>query len=224
MVHKSIHSRRGLMLIVSSPSGAGKTTLTRRLLSEDDDVVLSVSATTREPRPGEKNGRDYFFVSHDRFQEMIDGDELLEHAIVFDNRYGTPRGPVTEALQDGKDVIFDIDWQGTQQLMSSSRAIDLVRIFILPPTIAALEKRLHQRGQDSSETISKRMTKAESEISHWAEYDYVLVNDDLDKTYSDIKAIIQSERFRRERRPGMSVFVRTLMEECYLRNKENGDS
>lgn len=218
MVHKSIYSRRGLMLIVSSPSGAGKTTLTRRLLAEDDDVVLSVSATTREARPGEENGRDYYFVSHERFQEMIDADELLEHAIVFENRYGTPRGPVTEALQAGKDVIFDIDWQGTQQLMSSSRAIDLVRIFILPPSIAALEKRLKQRGQDSYETIAKRMTKAENEISHWAEYDYVLVNDDLDQTYEDLKAIVRSERYRRERRPGMSEFVRTLMEERFQRN------
>lgn len=220
MVHKSIYSRRGLMLIVSSPSGAGKTTLTRRLLAEDDDVVLSVSATTREPRPGEENGRDYYFVSHERFQEMIEGDELLEHAIVFENRYGTPRGPVTEALQGGKDVIFDIDWQGTQQLMSSSRAIDLVRIFILPPSIAALESRLKQRGQDSEETIAKRMTKAENEISHWAEYDYVLVNDDLDQTYEDLKSIVRSERYRRERRPGMSEFVRTLMDE---RGQRTGD-
>lgn len=220
MVHKSIHSRRGLMLIVSSPSGAGKTTLTRRLLAEDDDVVLSVSATTREARPGEENGRDYYFVSHERFQEMIESDELLEHAIVFDNRYGTPRGPVTEALQSGKDVIFDIDWQGTQQLMSSSRAIDLVRIFILPPTIATLEKRLKQRGQDSAETIAKRMTKAENEISHWAEYDYVLVNDDLDQTYDDLKSIVRAERYRRERRPGMSEFVRTLMEERSQRSDD----
>ena len=220
MVHKSIYSRRGLMLIVSSPSGAGKTTLTRRLLAEDDDVVLSVSATTREPRPGEENGRDYYFVSHERFQEMIEGDELLEHAIVFENRYGTPRGPVTEALQGGKDVIFDIDWQGTQQLMSSSRAIDLVRIFILPPSIAALESRLKQRGQDSAETIAKRMTKAENEISHWAEYDYVLVNDDLDQTYEDLKSIVRSERYRRERRPGMSEFVRTLMEERFQRSDD----
>ncbi len=220
MVHKSIYSRRGLMLIVSSPSGAGKTTLTRRLLAEDDDVVLSVSATTREPRPGEENGRDYYFVSHERFQEMIEADELLEHAIVFENRYGTPRGPVTEALQAGKDVIFDIDWQGTQQLMSSSRAIDLVRIFILPPSIAALETRLKQRGQDSDETIAKRMTKAENEISHWAEYDYVLVNDDLDQTYEDLKSIVRSERYRRERRPGMSEFVRTLMEERFNRPED----
>jgi len=213
MPEKDRNSRRGLMLVMSSPSGAGKTTLTRRLLSDDDDVVMSVSATTRPPRPGEENGIDYFFVPHERFQEMISEGELLEHAVVFDNRYGTPRGPVLEALQEGKDVIFDIDWQGTQQLMSSSRAIDLVRIFILPPTIAALEKRLRARGQDSDEVVQKRMEKAESEISHWAEYDYVLVNDDLDQTYEDLKAIVRAERYRRERRPGMSLFVRDLMGE-----------
>jgi guanylate kinase len=213
MSPKNIHERRGLMLVMSSPSGAGKTTLTRRLLSEDDDVVMSVSATTREPRPGEKDGNDYYFVSHERFRDMIDQDELLEHAVVFDNRYGTPRGPVIEALQSGKDVIFDIDWQGTQQLMSSASAIDLVRIFILPPSVRALEDRLCKRGQDTEETITKRMAQAESEISHWAEYDYVLINDDFDRTYEDLKAIVRAERFRRERRPGMSDFVRGLMEE-----------
>lgn len=213
-------SRRGLMLVMSSPSGAGKTTLTRRLLGDDDDVVMSVSATTRAPRPGEENGVDYFFVSHERFQEMIEQDELLEHAVVFENRYGTPRGPVLEALQQGKDVIFDIDWQGTQQLMSSSRAIDLVRIFVLPPSIAALESRLRSRGQDSDEVVQKRMEKAESEISHWAEYDYVLINDDLDRTYDDLKAIVRAERYKRERRPGMSLFVRDLMAERGKANEE----
>ncbi|MFC3050972.1 guanylate kinase [Kordiimonas pumila] len=217
MAEKDINTRRGLMLVMSSPSGAGKTTLTRRLLADDTDVVMSISATTRPARPGEVNGQDYYFVSHERFHEMIETDELLEHAVVFDNRYGTPRGPVLEALQTGKDVIFDIDWQGTQQLMSSSRAIDLVRIFILPPSISALEKRLRTRGQDSDETVRKRMAKAESEISHWAEYDYVLVNDNLEKTYEDLKAIVRAERYRRERRPGMSIFVRKLMEE---RSKE----
>jgi len=217
MPKKTIDSRRGLMLVMSSPSGAGKTTLTRRLLAEDPDVVMSVSATTRGPRPSEKEGTDYYFVGHEHFAEMIEADELLEYASVFDNRYGTPREPVTQALLLGKDVIFDIDWQGTQQLMSSSRAIDLVRIFILPPSIAALEKRLRSRAQDSDETVAKRMDKAESEISHWAEYDYVLVNDDLDQTYEDLKAIVRAERFRRERRPGMSEFVRDLMEERQLR-------
>jgi len=213
MSQKSIHTRRGLMLVMSSPSGAGKTTLTRRLLDEDPDVVMSVSATTRDPRPSEEDGVDYYFVGHERFNEMIESEELLEHAVVFGNRYGTPRGPVTQALLWGKDVIFDIDWQGTQQLMSSSRAIDLVRIFILPPSIEALENRLRKRGQDSDEVVAKRMDKAESEISHWAEYDYVLVNDDLEQTYENLKAIVRAERFRRERRPGMSEFVRGLMEE-----------
>jgi len=213
MTQKSIDSRRGLMLVLSSPSGAGKTTLTRRLLAEDQDIVMSVSATTRDPRPGEQDGKDYYFVSAERFDDMVEGDDLLEYASVFDNRYGTPREPVAQALKSGKDVIFDIDWQGTQQLMSSSRAIDLVRIFILPPSIAALETRLRKRAQDSDATVAKRMDKAESEISHWAEYDYVLVNDNLDDTYEDLKAIVRSERYRRERRPGMSDFVRGLMSE-----------
>nr|WP_238322557.1 guanylate kinase [Kordiimonas gwangyangensis] len=155
------------MLVISSPSGAGKTTLTRRLLEEDNEIVMSVSATTREPRPGEEHGKDYYFVTHERFKEMIEQDELLEHAVVFGNRYGTPRGPVMTALGDGKDVIFDIDWQGAQQLDSSTRAIDLVRIFILPPSVRALEDRLKKRGQDTEETIKKRMAQAEAEISHW---------------------------------------------------------
>ena len=213
MAESNVSSRRGLMLVMSSPSGAGKTTLTRRLLEEDDDVEMSVSATTREPRPGEKEGHDYFFVSHDRFKEMIEQGELLEHAIVFENRYGTPRGPVSEALRKGKDVIFDIDWQGTQQLMSSTSASDLVRIFILPPSIRELEDRLRKRAQDSDATVQKRMAQAESEISHWAEYDYVLVNDDFERTYEDLKAIVRAERLKRDRRPGMSAFVRKLMDE-----------
>lgn len=213
MPSQPVRNRRGLMLVMSSPSGAGKTTLTRRLLAEDDDVVMSVSATTRAPRPGEVDGKDYFFVAHERFKEMIDEGELLEHAIVFENRYGTPRGPVIQALNEGKDVIFDIDWQGTQQLMSSASAIDLVRIFILPPSVKELEERLRKRAQDSEETVQKRMAQAESEISHWAEYDYVLINDDLERTYEDLKAIVRAERFRRERRPGMSDFVRNLIEE-----------
>lgn len=213
MTVKSVYSRRGLMLVISSPSGAGKTTLTRRLLEEDSEIVMSVSATTREPRPGEEHGKDYFFVSHNRFKEMIEGDELLEHAVVFENRYGTPRGPVMDALGRGHDVIFDIDWQGAQQLDSSTRAIDLVRIFILPPSIRALEERLKKRGQDTEETIRKRMAKAEAEISHWAEYDYVLINDDLDETFESLRSIIQAERLHRERRPGLSEFVRNLQAE-----------
>ncbi|WP_417460803.1 guanylate kinase [Kordiimonas sp.] len=216
MTAKSVYSRRGLMLVISSPSGAGKTTLTRRLLEEDTEIVMSVSATTREPRPGEEHGKDYFFVSHDRFKEMIEGDELLEHAVVFENRYGTPRGPVMDALGRGQDVIFDIDWQGAQQLDSSTRAIDLVRIFILPPSVRALEERLKKRGQDTEETIRKRMAKAEAEISHWAEYDYVLINDDLDATFESLKNIIRAERLHRERRPGLSEFVRNLQAERQL--------
>jgi guanylate kinase len=213
MTVKSVHSRRGLMLVISSPSGAGKTTLTRRLLEEDDEIVMSVSATTREPRPGEEHGKDYYFVSHERFKEMIEQDELLEHAVVFGNRYGTPRGPVMTALGDGKDVIFDIDWQGAQQLDSSTRAIDLVRIFILPPSVSALEDRLKKRGQDTEETIKRRMAQAEAEISHWAEYQYVLINDDLDETFESLKSIIRAERLHRERRPGLSEFVRNLQAE-----------
>lgn len=213
MSQKSVHSRRGLMLIMSSPSGAGKTTLTRRLLGDDQDVAMSVSATTRAPRPGEVDGKDYYFVSTERFDEMVEGDLLLEHANVFGNKYGTPRLPVEEALLGGKDVIFDIDWQGTQQLMSRAQVRDIVRIFILPPSISSLEERLRKRGQDSDETVASRMAKAESEISHYAEYDYVLVNDNLEETYADLQAIVRAERLRLERRSGMSEFVRGLMDE-----------
>lgn len=213
MSQKSVHSRRGLMLIMSSPSGAGKTTLTRRLLGDDQDVAMSVSATTRAPRPGEVDGKDYYFVSSERFDEMVEGDLLLEHANVFGNKYGTPRLPVEEALRGGKDVIFDIDWQGTQQLMSRAQVRDIVRIFILPPSISSLEERLRKRGQDSDETVASRMAKAESEISHYAEYDYVLVNDNLEETYADLQAIVRAERLRLERRSGMSEFVRGLMDE-----------
>lgn len=212
MSTKSFEKRRGIMLVLSSPSGAGKTTLTRRLLGDDPDVEMSVSATTREPRPGEQDGKDYFFVSHERFKEMADDDQLLEHATVFENRYGTPKGPVLEALSKGKDVIFDIDWQGASQLVSSAPQ-DLVRIFILPPSVKALEERLRKRAQDSEEIVKKRMAEAESEISRWDAYDYVLVNDDLDQTYADLKAIVRAERSKRERRPGMSDFVRELMQE-----------
>ncbi|UTW53871.1 guanylate kinase [Kordiimonas sp. SCSIO 12610] len=203
------NKRRGLMLVMSSPSGAGKTTLSRMLLADEKDMVMSVSATTREARPGEESGKDYYFVGHDRFREMIDNNELLEHAVVFENRYGTPRGPVMQALSDGKDVLFDIDWQGTQQLAESAGG-DLVRVFVLPPSIAELENRLKKRAQDSEEVVQKRMAEAESEISHWAEYDYVLINNDLDKTYADLRNILNAERLRRHRRPALSEFVRTL--------------
>lgn len=214
MSDTALASRRGLMLVLSSPSGAGKTTLSRRLLDEDDEIVMSVSATTREMRPGETEGQDYFFVGHDRFREMIDNNEMLEHAVVFENRYGTPRGPVLAALKAGRDVMFDIDWQGTQQL-SESVSDDLVRVFILPPSIKALEDRLKGRAQDSEATVKKRMAKASDEISHWAEYDYVLVNDDFEATFAELKTILAAERMKRIRRPHMSAFVRSLRDEQF---------
>ncbi|MFL2929776.1 MAG: guanylate kinase, partial [Candidatus Micropelagos sp.] len=171
-------SRRGLMLVLSSPSGAGKTTLSRMLLEVDNEIIMSVSATTRPPRSGETHGEDYYFVDKETFGLMANKNELLEHAKVFDNYYGTPRGPVEEALISGKDVLFDIDWQGTQQLQEAS-ADDLVRIFILPPSAAELESRLKKRAQDSPETVAKRMAKASDEISHYAEYDYIILNEDI---------------------------------------------
>jgi len=204
--------RRGLMLVMSSPSGAGKTTLTRRLLADDPDVVMSVSATTRAPREGELNGKDYFFVSHERFDEMVKGDEMLEYATVFDNKYGTPRGPVMEALQQGKDVLFDIDWQGLKQLEANVTE-DLVHIFILPPSIHELEQRLYKRGLDSADVVHKRMHRAMGEIDHWPEYDYVLVNEDLDIAYQSVKNILSAERMKRRRQPGMVDFVRGLATE-----------
>ena len=201
--------RRGLMLVLSSPSGAGKTTLARRLLASDANMQLSVSVTTRKPRPGEIEGQDYVFVSHGDFEAMRDADGLLEWAEVFGNRYGTPRKPVEEALAKGRDVLFDIDWQGTQQL-SERMAEDLVRVFILPPTADDLRKRLIGRAEDKPAEIAKRMAQASGEISHWAEYDYVLINDDLARSDAAIASIIQAERLRRFRRIGLSGFVRDL--------------
>jgi len=202
-------ARRGLMLVLSSPSGAGKTTLSRRLLAEDDGVALSISVTTRKMRPGEKDGRDYHFIDQRRFDELVDEDELLEYAEVFGNCYGTPRKPVMEALAQGRDVLFDIDWQGTQQLREKARG-DLVSVFILPPSIPELEKRLRARAQDDYETILRRMAKASDEMSHWAEYDYVVLNRDLDQAFAEVKAILAAERLKRERQPGLSDFVRGL--------------
>jgi len=201
--------RRGLMIVVSSPSGAGKTTITRRLLAEHDDMKLSVSATTRKPRKGEIDGQDYYFISKDKFAEMVDEDDFLEHAKVFDNFYGTPRGPVEDALNDGYDVIFDIDWQGSQQLTQAA-GNDLVRIFILPPTKVELERRLRNRALDSEEEIAKRMSKADSEISHWAEYDYVIINEDISRTMGEVEFILASERMRRRRQPWLGDFVKSL--------------
>jgi guanylate kinase len=201
--------RRGLMFVLSSPSGAGKTTLSRKLLEVDPEVELSVSVTTRPARAGEVDGRDYHFIDMDRFKAMVANDELLEWAHVFDNCYGTPRAAVAAALAAGRDVLFDIDWQGTQQLREKARS-DLVSLFVLPPSIDELERRLHSRAQDAAEVIRDRMTKAADEMSHWAEYDYVVVNRDLNRAFSDVRAILAAERLKRERQTGLSDFVRRL--------------
>lgn len=202
--------RRGMMLVLSSPSGAGKTTLARRLLQRDKSISMSVSVTTRNPRPGEVDGVDYHFLTKAQFDQRVQGGDLLEHATVFGNSYGTPRGPVEEVLSAGRDVLFDIDWQGTQQLREKARE-DVVSIFILPPSRAELEHRLSSRGQDSPEVVARRMAQANGEISHWAEYDYVIVNDDLDAAERRIVTIVESERCRRTRQTGLSGFVRTLL-------------
>ena len=201
--------RRGLMLVLSSPSGAGKTTLSRKLLESDSGIVMSISATTRARRPNEVDGRDYHFVSAQKFQQMTDADEFLEHATVFEHRYGTPRKPVMDALANGGDVLFDIDWQGTQQLKERARE-DLVSVFILPPGHDELERRLKTRAQDSNEVVAKRMAEAASEISHWPEYDYVVVNRELDRALAQIKSILDAERARRSRQIGVSEFVAGL--------------
>jgi guanylate kinase len=205
-------ARRGLLLVMSSPSGAGKTTLSRALLARDPLVIMSVSVTTRAPRPGEVEGKDYFFVSKERFAQMRDRGELLEYAEVFGNFYGTPRRPVEEALSQGRDVLFDIDWQGTQQLAQAMED-DLVRIFILPPSVEALRERLIQRAQDSATVVAKRMAEAGNEISHWPEYDYVIVNDWVADSNEQIAAILTAERLRRRRRVGLTDFVRQLTKE-----------
>ena len=201
--------RRGLMFILSSPSGAGKTTLSRLLIERMPGLKMSVSATTRPKRPGEVEGRDYRFVDKARFEEMAKGDELLEWATVFDNRYGTPRAPVEAALSGGQDVLFDIDWQGTQQLRQKARG-DVVSVFILPPSAAELEKRLHSRAQDSNEVIRGRMSRASHEMSHWAEYDYIVINHDIDAAFAEVQSILKAERLKRERRVGLVGFVRSL--------------
>jgi guanylate kinase len=202
-------TRRGMMLVLSSPSGAGKTTLSRRLLASDPGIVLSISVTTRPPRAGEVDGRDYHFIDAARFEAMLRGGELLEWARVFDNAYGTPRRPVDDAITRGRDVLFDIDWQGTQQLRERARS-DLVSVFVLPPSIEELERRLHRRAQDSDAVIAGRMAKAADEMSHWAEYDYAVINRDLDQAFADIQAILAAERLKRERQTGLSAFVRRL--------------
>lgn len=201
--------RRGLLLVMSSPSGAGKTTLSRRLLAADQTITMSVSVTTRPPRPGEMDGKDYHFIGHEEFGRLRDRGELLEYAEVFGNFYGTPKRPVIEALQGGRDVLFDIDWQGTQQLAQAMEE-DLVRIFILPPSAEELRERLIRRAQDSAATVAKRMAKAADEISHWPEYDYVIVNEDINAAGAQIDAILTAERLRRRRRIGLTQFVRGL--------------
>jgi guanylate kinase len=202
-------ARRGLMLVLSSPSGAGKTTLSRLLLKSDPMIDLSTSVTTRPPRPGEVDGRDYHFIDRAEFDAMAARGDLLESAQVFGNLYGTPRGPVAKTLSSGRDVMFDIDWQGTQQLRAKARG-DLVSVFVLPPSIPELERRLRSRAQDDYETIHRRMAKAADEMSHWAEYDYVVVNHDLDQAFADVSAVLAAERVKRERQIGLSDFVRGL--------------
>ena len=203
--------RRGLMLVLSSPSGAGKTTLSRQLLDNDSQIQLSVSCTTRAKRPGEKEGLDYKFLDTASFRGMVDRGEFLEYAQVFGNYYGTPRAPVEAALSAGKDVLFDIDWQGTQQLRDKVRG-DVVTVFILPPSTRDLEKRLLTRAQDSKDIVAERMAKAADEMSHYAEYDYVVVNRDIGTSLNRIKAILDAERLKLDRQPGLSAFVKALRE------------
>lgn len=202
-------ARRGLMLVLSSPSGAGKTTLSRRLLEFDSNVELSISVTTRKKRPSEMEGRDYRFINRRQFDELVEKGELLEWAEVFDNYYGTPKRPVMDALAAGRDVLFDIDWQGTKQLSTAARN-DMASVFVLPPSIPELERRLHTRAQDDYETIHRRMAKAADEMSHWDEYDYVVINRDLDQAFAEVAAILAAERLKRERQSGLSDFVRGL--------------
>ena len=202
-------ARRGLMLVLSSPSGAGKTTLSRMLLKADRNVELSVSVTTRPRRRGEIDGRDYHFIDRGRFQAMAKAGQLLEWAEVFNHWYGTPRRPVERALRAGRDVLFDIDWQGTQQLSEKARG-DIASIFVLPPSIPELERRLHTRALDDEDVIRRRMAKASGELSHWAEYDYVIINDTLDRAFVEVQTILAAERMKRARQPWISAYVRRL--------------
>ncbi len=205
--------RKGLLLILSSPSGAGKSTLARRLMDWDPTLRFSVSATTRKPREGEVDGKHYYFKTRDDFEAMVTAGEMLEHAEVFGNFYGSPRGPVEAAMAEGRDTLFDIDWQGGQQIRSSALGRDVVSIFVLPPSIAELDRRLRARGQDSDEVIAGRMAKSRDEISHWAEYDYVIVNTDIDAAFDQLVTILKAERMRRDRQPALSEFVRNLNRE-----------
>jgi len=202
-------SRRGLMLVLSSPSGAGKTTLSRKLLAGDAGLAMSVSATTRAPRPGEVDGRDYHFLDPAAFQRLVEAGGLLEHATVFGKSYGTPRGPVETVLARGGDVLFDIDWQGNRQLAANARP-DLVSVFILPPSLEELRRRLAGRGQDSAEVIAERMAKASDEMSHWSEYDYLIVNREIETSVAQLRAILAAERLKRVRQVGLAPFVTHL--------------
>ncbi len=200
---------RGLMLVLSSPSGAGKSTISRAVLEREQNITLSVSATTRRPRRGEVDGRDYFFVDDVRFRAMVEAGAFLEHADVFGHRYGTPRAPVEAALEEGRDMLFDIDWQGAQQIAEKART-DLVGVFVLPPSIEELERRLHTRAQDSAEVVRARMAKALDEVSHYAEYDYVVINSDLEASIAEVRSILHAERRRRTRQTGLTDFVNAL--------------
>ena len=202
-------SRRGLMLVLSSASGAGKSTISKALLKTDGDLTMSVSATTRPMRSGEVEGQDYYFTDQEKFEAMARDGEFLEHATVFENSYGTPTAPVEKALSEGRDVLFDVDWQGTQQLAENALN-DLVSVFILPPSIEELERRLHSRAQDSDEVVAKRMAKATSEMSHWREYDYIIVNVDVDISVARVEAVLAAERLKRDRQSGMGDFVRVM--------------
>jgi len=205
----SNRQRRGLLIVLSSPSGAGKTTISRMLLDADGEVTMSISATTRPKRPGEQEGVDYFFVDDAEFDRMIEAGDFVEWAPVFGHRYGTPKAPVKQALKDGRDILFDIDWQGTQQL-KAAMGEDLVSIFLLPPSMAELDRRLHARGTDSEEVIADRMSRATSEISHWPEYEYVLVNEATDSCLDEVRAIIAAERLKTRRQTNLVSFVRSL--------------
>ena len=202
-------ARRGMMLVLSSPSGAGKTTLSRMLLTEEHNLTLSISVTTRARRPGEVHGRHYHFIDRKKFDQMVKAGELLEYAEVFGNFYGTPKQPVEKALKHGRDVLFDVDWQGTKQLRKHAQS-DLVSVFILPPSSGELARRLHTRAQDDKKIIRARMAKAGDEMSHWEEYDYVIINRDLDRAFGEVRAILHAERLKRKRQTGLAVFVRRL--------------
>ena len=206
--------RRGMMIVLSSPSGAGKTSLSRKLLEKNKNLFLSISFTTRPPRPLEVNESDYFFVSDEKFIDMLNKDEFLEHAKVFDFYYGTPKKPVMNALKSGKDILFDIDWQGTQQLMNSVQD-DLVKIFVLPPSAKELEKRLLKRNQDTDETVKNRMSKASDEISHYAEYDYIIINEDFDESLEKINSILIAEGLKRTRQNKIQDVIKSLRDDLF---------